>query len=211
MALPILLTFNAKTQSLARWAQELGIPPRTVVGRYHQGKPPSEILKTNYVSSVKGSLPRDENNRIVPEYRIWAHMRGRVYTVTDAAYSDYGGRGIRICAGWGSFNQFYADMGSRTSALHSIDRIDNDAHYSCGHCDECIDNEWTKNCRWATRTEQARNCRSNRLVTIDGVIKTTAEWAELAGIDPATLHRRLVIGWTTDDLLLPTYTRRKGD
>ena len=75
-------------------------------------------------------------------------MKRRCYTPTSGGYSIYGGRGIRVCDRWrNSFEAFYADMGPRPSAKHSLDRIDVDGNYEPG------------NCRWATHGEQSWNRR----------------------------------------------------
>jgi hypothetical protein len=85
------------------------------------------------------------------EFTTWQQMKTRCLNPRHHAYADYGGRGITVCERWRvSFADFLADMGPRPSALHSIDRINNDGNYEPG------------NCRWATRSEQRRNQRPRR-------------------------------------------------
>jgi hypothetical protein len=117
------------------------------------------------------------------EYIIWRGILARCLNVNDPAYHNYGGRGITVCKRWRSFANFLADMGKRPSRGHSIDRKNNNGNYS------------PRNCRWATRTEQARNSRRCRTVTHDGRTLSIAEWAELVGLHPATLLHRVNIGW----------------
>jgi hypothetical protein len=135
-----------------------------------------------------------------PEYETWKLMLRRCEQPRERSFADYGGRGIRVCARWHSFEFFRNDMGPRPSDM-TIDRRDVDGHYSCGHCDECRANGWSANCRWATLTEQARNTRVTRLLTFRGETRCLAEWADVVGISSPTLHRRLSSGWSVDRAL----------
>jgi hypothetical protein len=147
---------------------------------------------------VIGCGPRTHGLSDTAEYKIWQGMLHRCRSEEDGGHRNYGVRGIRVCGRWKtSFKDFYEDMGSRPSSKHSIDRKDNDGNYSCGHCEECLENGWTANCRWATQKQQSRNTRVNYLVEHDGETKCLAEWAEQYGFSPSVLYTRLVkLGWT---------------
>jgi len=91
-----------------------------------------------------------------PEYRIWKSMKQRCLNKNNPRYSDYGGRGIKICQRWiDDFMNFYNDMGPRPDKNYSIDRIDNDGDY----CPE--------NCRWETNQVQCQNTRHNKFTADD--------------------------------------------
>lgn len=84
----------------------------------------------------------------MPEYAVWASMKYRCNNPSNEAYKNYGGRGIKVCPEWNkSFADFIADMGSRPSDKHTLDRVNNDDGYN------------PDNCRWTDRTTQARNQR----------------------------------------------------
>lgn len=124
-----------------------------------------------------------------PEYDIWCSMIARCTRQGTTGYEDYGGRGISVCKSWlDSFPRFYADMGPRPSAQHSIDRFpNNDGNYEPG------------NCRWATRKQQQRNRSDNRQVVVGDVAMTLAEWSEKTGIPSPTIRWRLNQGWRPID------------
>jgi hypothetical protein len=111
-------------------------------------------------------------------------MRGRCNNPQNPAYPYYGGRGIYVVAEWETFKQFYADMGPRPSAKHSLDRIDNDGPYS------------PENCRWATWTEQMNNTRLTRRIEFQGQCLSVSEWSRELGVPVNTLLMRLHRGWS---------------
>jgi hypothetical protein len=130
-------------------------------------------------------------------YKSWESIYQRCNNHKSKHFPRYGGRGIKVCERWKSFENFYADMGPRPSKKHSIERDDNDGDYE------------PTNCRWATPKEQARNRRDNRLISIDGSEITMAEAAERFGINYHALFQRLDRGWTVERALAKGEGRRK--
>lgn len=120
-----------------------------------------------------------------PEYKSWSGMRDRCGNPQGRAYHNYGGRGITVCERWESFELFLADMGSRPSPIHSLDRIDNDKGYS------------PDNCRWATKETQGRNRRGLIATHSTSSLK---EASDAAGVIYGTAHARVRrLGWTPDE------------
>lgn len=115
-----------------------------------------------------------------PEYKTWCAMKARCHTPGSSGYAKYGAKGITVCDRWmNSFEAFFADMGTRPSPKHSIERDDVRAGYGPG------------NCRWATLIEQANNKTSNRFIELDGKSLTLAQWARQSGVNADVIALRI--------------------
>jgi hypothetical protein len=124
-----------------------------------------------------------------PEYTVWRRMRQRCLDPNCKSFPDYGGRGITICPEWDSFEQFFADMGSRPSPKHEIERSDNNGQYM------------PSNCRWATRSEQGANKRNNIMVDVGGERVHLAEACRRLGVDYHKVRNRMWLGYSPEDAL----------
>lgn len=114
-------------------------------------------------------------------FKIWRGMRQRCENPNNHAYTNYGGRGIKVCERWAKFENFLADMGERPGGM-SIDRIDVSGDYE------------PSNCRWATRAEQARNTTRNRYVEIDGENLTITDWEVKMKLNKSVICKRIIRG-----------------
>jgi hypothetical protein len=86
-------------------------------------------------------------------YAIWSCMKARCFNPLSADYKNYGGRGITVDARWLHFANFYEDMGDAPKGM-SLDRVDNNGHYS------------PENCRWVDAVTQANNRRDRSVYPV---------------------------------------------
>lgn len=120
--------------------------------------------------------------RISTTYHSWKHMKERCLNPKNVTYKYHGARGISICDRWlNSFKNFLLDMGEKPQDM-TIERIDNNGNYE------------PDNCMWATRKEQARNTRKNKLIEYEGKTMCISAWEEELGIKRGTLWMRLKRG-----------------
>jgi hypothetical protein len=114
-----------------------------------------------------------------PTYWSWLGMIGRCRYARHIHFSRYGGRGVKVCERWLTFENFLADMGERPEGL-TLDRLDNAKDYA------------PSNCRWATRKEQAR--QNQRTEEFNGRTMTLAEIAAETGLALNTVYWRRARG-----------------
>lgn len=119
-------------------------------------------------------------------YKIWASMKRRCNSSRGSGYRKYRARGIRYCERWKTFDNFLEDMGECPDG-YSIERIDYNGNYE------------PDNCKWLLLERQARNRRSNVLVSYKGETKMIIEWAEILNMKYTTLYCRLyAYGWPVE-------------
>lgn len=111
-----------------------------------------------------------------PLYNTWKDMRKRCQNPSRVDYKYYGGKGIKVCARWESFENFIVDMLPTYFVGGTIDRVRNAGDYE------------KDNCLWSTKTKQQAN-RSH----VKGYWKNYEEVAALyaAGHSQDSIARRL--------------------
>lgn len=126
-------------------------------------------------------------------YNIWTNMRSRCNYKGANGYNNYGGRGIKVCEDWDSFESFHKwSISSGYSDDLSLDRIDNDGNYE------------PRNCRWATNSQQANNARSNIRTSIDGIERTLAQHGDFYSFSKSLIRYRYHRGLRDIDLIKPS-------
>lgn len=116
-----------------------------------------------------------------PIYKSWRSMKHRCDNKTNKHYIYYGGKGIKYCSKWSSFEGFYSDMGESWEEGLTIDRVDPNGDY----CKE--------NCRWATVVEQQRNKTSNVYITYRSNKVCLAEFCNSLGLQYKKMWRLYVV------------------
>ena len=126
-----------------------------------------------------------------PAYEAWVSMRQRCLDPQATNYKDYGGRGIKICSRWRTFENFRDDMLPSWFSGGTLEREDNEGDYT------------PSNCKWATKKEQARNRRTTAWVEVFGERMSFAEAVEKFGVVKYGIARQRIFrnGWSIEDAL----------
>lgn len=150
----------------------------------------------------------DKSTHTYKPSRIWFLMKQRCYDKNVPGYHNYGGRGITVCKEWlespKDFCEWYEKelLKYRGDSFPQVDRINNNGPYA----------PW--NCRLATVTENARNRRSTRTVTMFGDKMSFAEAHERfspEGLARTTIKSRLdLFGWTVEDAFTLPAGKKRG-
>lgn len=121
--------------------------------------------------------PDEDKKTCHPLHATWVSMKTRCYNLNHPSSKHYGRRGIRVCKRWlDSFETFVEDMGPRPTPDHTLERKDNNGHYT------------PMNCKWADHDEQNSNKRSNRKVEWKGETRTLTQIARMENVDYPQLY-----------------------
>lgn len=139
---------------------------------------------------IKGHKTEDNRSKH-PLYGTWFLMISRCENIKNKRYSEWGGRGIKVCDEWHDFWNFvkWSDSVGGRPKGYTIDRIDNNGNYE------------PSNCRWASRSQQQNNTSANVKITYNDETKTIAEWSKITGIKHQTLLGRYNSGWSADKII----------
>lgn len=122
-------------------------------------------------------------------YYSWFNMKQRCLNPHCNDYSNYGGKGIKVCKRWLDFSNFNRDMLSSYKDGLSLDRMNNKGYSK-------------ENCRWATAKQQAENRTNTHLFSYKGISNTLTNWANILGIKRSTLAQRFyVYRWSIERTL----------
>ena len=132
--------------------------------------------------TVLANTKHGMNNSI--EYSSWTSMKDRCLNENSKDFPKYGAIGISVCERWMSFENFYSDMGPRSSPDHSIGRIDNSGNYE------------PDNCRWMSAEEQNNNRLTSNIISLDGEALSPAQWERRFEFSVGLVSSRLRRGWT---------------
>ncbi len=113
-------------------------------------------------------------------YDIWKAMRYRCNNKEHKDYEHYGARGIEVCDEWMKSYDIFKEwaLNNGYNETLTIDRINVNGNYE------------PDNCRWATRKEQGRNRRNNKLMLFNGKIMTQSEVCEITGLSKKQVGMR---------------------
>lgn len=144
-----------------------------------QKKRVAENNRKKKEAGIKGKIQEDEL------YVTYHGMHSRCERKSHPSYTNYGGRGIRVCKEWSGKDGFFnfkkwANKNGWTKGL-TLDRIDNEKGYE------------PKNCKFSTATEQNYHRRSNIYYEYCGISMPLGMIAKLENVKYGMLYSRVRI------------------
>lgn len=120
----------------------------------------SNDIKKGYIKSCgcfRKEKRRTHSKHHTQIYNTWRGMKERCLSQTSYNFSNYGGRGIKVCPEWLDAKLFidWAEKNGYKPGL-TIERVDNDGDYT------------PENCKFIPLAEQAKNTRNCVFVEHNG-------------------------------------------
>lgn len=189
------IEFNGKIACITEHCRDLGIKASTVMARhYRTGEPYLECLEYYQKNGIQN---HNLNYRVKDErlYRKWYGTKQKCENPKHPSYKDYGGRGIKVCERWQTYENFEADL--LDSFLEHVEKYglkqttidrwpNNDGDYE------------PNNVRWASYKEQANNRRNNHMLTDE---LSCTQFAEKYGLNPSTVIAKANRGLSAEEIL----------
>lgn len=115
-----------------------------------------------------------------PLHWRWSAMKQRCYNPNNKKFPRYGGRGIKVCDDWLSFESFEKwSLENGYQKDLSLDRINTDGNYE------------PRNCRWVDQKTQQNNRNNNRKLIHRGEVLTIDELSKETGLHKETIAYRI--------------------
>lgn len=121
---------------------------------------------------------RDLARKVTKLFGVWRNMRNRCNPSYKDKHPRYGGRGIKVCDRWEAFENFVEDMLPTYQEGLSLDRRNNDRHYT------------PANCHWVTPLAQVSNRHNTIRVDTPRGPLLLRDLAQETGVAYTTLRRR---------------------
>lgn len=204
-------THDGRTQTLAQWADELGLTTAALHHRMASGRPPDQVFAAGRLPSAAsamrpGAKPLTHDGR-TQTMRAWAAELG----ISLSAFSR------RISRGWPSERVFAP---GKQAAVWKVPRrpprpVTHDGRTQSirAWAAELGVSYSTLLVRLGRHGDVAAALASGgikyRMLTHDGRTQPLSVWARESGIMPHTLLQRLARGWPMGRALLPGDRRRK--
>lgn len=134
---------------------------------------PKRIGKYHHNGNVKHGLYKEHKEL----FNLWQTMKSRCENPKRENFERYGARGITVCKEWHEakiFVEWALNNGYKKGL--QLDRIDNDKGYL------------PDNCRFVTPSENSRNRRNTKYLTLNGETKSVVEWCEQKSVSCYTVY-----------------------